>query len=161
MTKKKVIVTDIDQALLDYMGRLREFVNKRDGKSIKGHSDDWDMTCWLQLDSYQDSIDTIHEFAKSFEFGTLTAFPDAGDSLITLIREGYYIICLTACGDDPITVALRKANLRLRFGDIFEGVYFVDYGESKANTLMQISEDYDIEAFIDDKPCNVFSDIFF
>lgn len=151
----EAIVMDVDQVLLDYASRLREFVNKRDGKFITGHSPSWDLTEWLQLDSKEEMMATLYEFSESYQFGTLDAFPGADVNLHELLREGYKLVCLTACGSSDVTMALRMVNLFHRFGDIFEEIHFVEFTDSKTEKLIDISERYDIVAFIDDKPENI------
>lgn len=156
---KKAIVTDIDQVLLDYASRLREYVNKRDGKSITGHSLNWDLAEWLELGSSKEALDTIIEFSTTYEFGTLDALPGADVVLHNLVRKGYSLIGLTASGNSPMSVALRKVNLFHRFGDIFDDVLFVEHHESKVDSLTKIMESYDVRVFIDDKPANIMDTI--
>lgn len=152
---KKAIVMDVDQVLLDYASRLREYINVRDNKHISGHSENWNLTEWLKMDSYEDMISSITEFSTSFEFGTLDAFPGADVVLHSLVKEGYALIALTACGSDYITSALRKVNLYHRFGDIFDEIHFVEFHDSKVDKLNDIASRYDIKAFVDDKPENI------
>lgn len=152
---KKAIVTDIDQVALDYASRLREYVNETYGRNIQGHSEDWNLTEWLQCSSYEETLGIISEFSQKFEFGTLDAFPGSDVVFHSLINKGYALIGLTACGTLPITVALRKANIFHRFGDIFEEIHFVEFNDSKVEKVADISTRYDIAAFIDDKPDNV------
>lgn len=154
MNKQPAIIMDVDQVLLDHIGRLREYVNKRDGKDIKDLPCTWNLREWLQLDQDFESIDMINEFSKSYEFGTLDAFPGADVVLHSLLRKGYRLIALTACGTSEVTVALRKVNLFHRFGDIFDEIHFVELTESKTAKLLDISNRYDVKAFIDDKPEN-------
>lgn len=154
-TRKEAIVMDVDQVLLDYYSRLREFANKTYGKNIVGLPEDWDMTPWLQCETKEEMIELMTEFSESWEFGTLDAFPGADVVLHELLREGYALICLTACGSHEVTAALRKANLFHRFGDIFEEIHFVELTEGKAEKLLAIGDKYDIIAFIDDKAENI------
>lgn len=151
----KAIIMDVDQVLLDYSGRLREYVNSQYGKSIRGLPDKWDLTGWLELSSQAEANQIMDDFSRSFEFGTLDAFPGADVVLHQFLREGYALICLTACGTEDITVALRRANLFHRFGDIFEEVNFVDRTDSKREVLSRICSEYDVKAFFDDKPENI------
>ena len=148
-------VMDVDQVLLDYASGLREFVNRRDGKAIQGHSLTWDVTEWLQLASSEEAQATINEFARTYEFNPLDAMPGADKVLHSLMREGYSLIALTACGTDPVIQNLRVGNLIHRFGEIFSEIHFVEYTDSKADKLLDIAERYDIVAFIDDKPENL------
>lgn len=158
-TRKEAIVMDVDQVLLDYYSRLREYVNKKYGRRIEGLPDNWDMTEWLQCRDKGEMLDLIVEFSQSYEFGTLDAFPGADVVLHELLREGYTLVCLTACGHYDVTKALRKANLFHRFGDIFEEIHFVGFTESKSESMTKIEDEYDVIAFVDDKPDNI-EDIF-
>lgn len=158
--RKKAIVTDVDQVLLDYYSRLREYVNSKYGRLIEGLPEDWDLTSWLQCADKLEMLEILTEFSTLKEFGTLDAFPGADVVLHELIREGYSIICLTACGTRDITKALREVNLFHRFGDIFEEIHFVGFDDGKVDTVRSIQERYDVVAFIDDKPQNIM-DIYF
>lgn len=154
------IVMDVDQVLLDYASRLREFVNAKHGKVIIGHSLEWDLTEWLQVEDPCETQPILEEFSRSYEFGTLDAFPGADVVLHNLLRSGYRLIALTACGTNPLTMALRKVNMFHRFGDIFEQVHFVEFTDSKSDKLLDIGKSYDIKVFIDDKPQNILDAIY-
>lgn len=158
-TRKEAIVMDVDQVLLDYYARLREYVNKKYGRQIVGLPEDWDMTPWLQCKDKSEMLDIMMEFSQSFEFGTLDAFPGADVVLHELLREGYALVCLTACGSHEVTQALRKANLFHRFGDIFDEIHFVGLTEGKSEKMALIEDKYDVIAFVDDKPANI-EDVF-
>lgn len=155
MSKQPVIVMDVDQVLLDYYSRLREYVNNKFSRRVDGLPEDWSMRTWLEFDTNEEVYAIIDEFSKSYEFGTLDAFPGADVVLHDLVKNGYKLICLTACGTSDMTVNLRKVNLFHRFGDIFEEIHFVNFTDSKADTLANIKSRYKIEAFIDDKPENI------
>ena len=150
----EAVVMDVDQVLLDYYARLREWVNTKYNLGMEGLPDYWDMSEWMGV-SKDEAMDLMWEFSTSYEFGTLDSFPGADVVLHSLMRDGYKLICVTACGKDAITVALRKANLFHRFGDIFTEVHFVEFTESKVDTMLDIASRYDIVAFIDDKPQNI------
>lgn len=152
---KEAIVMDVDQVLLDHLSRMREYLNKTYDMGITGLPDRWDAQEWLKAESSTDMVSMFTEFSKSYEFGTLDAFPGADVILHELLREGYSLICVTACGTHPVTEALRKANLFHRFGDIFEEIHFTELTGTKEQTLIDISERYDIMAFVDDKPSNI------
>lgn len=158
-TRKEAIVMDVDQVLLDYYSRLREYVNKKYGKQIIGLPAEWHMSSWLEIED-EDVLPLIEEFSRTFEFGTLDAFPGADVVLHELLREGYSLVGLTACGSHEVTQALRKANLFHRFGDIFEEIHFVELTEGKSEKMKLIEDKYDVIAFVDDKPANI-EDVFF
>lgn len=155
LTRKEAIVMDVDQVLLDHLSRFREFVNKKYNLGVEGLPLMWNATEWLNVTSTQDMIDLFTEFSQSYEFGTLDSFPGADVVLHELLREGYSLICVTACGSDPITEALRRANLFHRFGDIFTEIHFTELTGSKSEALKGVQDRYDIIAFVDDKPENI------
>lgn len=152
--KGEAIVMDVDQVLLDYYSRLREYVNTKYNLSIEGLPVNWGLTEWLGV-TESEAYDLIEEFSQTFEFGTLDAFPGADVILHKLLQEGYYLICVTAAGSADITQALRRANLFHRFGDIFEEIHFTELTGSKVDALNDINSRYDVVAFVDDKPANI------
>lgn len=154
MKKRKAIVIDIDDTVLDFGSRLREFYNMHYNGCVKGKSHEWDLCRWLNVDDGQDRI-VLADFMDSWQFGALDGMAGAKRVLTKLVQEGYDIYCITACGLDPKVEALRRCNMYHVFGHIFEKIYFVDYGQTKVDYLTKIMETHDIHAFVDDKYDNL------
>lgn len=151
-SKDKVIIADVDQVLLDFTSRMRDFVYEKHGHVVKGQSLEWDLRAWLQVD---DVPELLREFFSSYYFGTLDPMPGAKICLDRFRNMGYKIVCLTSCGTSDVTQALRLANLFNHFGDIFHEVHFVEMDESKFADLSMLNDRYDVQMFIDDKPENI------
>jgi len=150
----KAIVIDIDDTVLDFGSRLREFVNHQYDKKVIGKPQAWDLCEWLGIKEGQD-IEILAEFAASWQFGALDPLPGASRVLTKLAQEGYDIFCITACSREPQVEALRRANMYHCFGNIFQEIFFVEFGESKDKYLKQIALTHDIHAFVDDKYANL------
>lgn len=150
----KAIVIDIDDTVLDFGSRLREFVNHQYDKKVMGKPQAWDLCEWLGVKEGQDT-EILEEFASSWQFGALDPLPGASRVLTKLVQEGYDIYCITACSKSPQVEALRRANMYHCFGNIFKDIFFVDFGESKDKYLKQIEQTHDIHAFVDDKYANL------
>ncbi|WP_425338894.1 5' nucleotidase, NT5C type [Moritella marina] len=153
-TPMKAIVIDIDDTVLDFGSRLREFVNHQYDKQVTGKPLAWDLCEWLGIKEGQD-VKILKEFASSWQFGALDALPGASRILTKLAQEGYEIFCITACSRDAQVEALRRANMYHCFGNIFKEIFFVEFGESKATYLNKIQETHEIHAFVDDKYDNL------
>ncbi|MFT5880384.1 MAG: 5'(3')-deoxyribonucleotidase [Moritella sp.] len=150
----KAIVIDIDDTVLDFGSRLREFVNHQYDKKVIGKPKEWDLCEWLGVKEGQD-VEILTEFASSWQFGALDALPGASRILTKLTQEGYDIFCITACSREPQVEALRRANMYHCFGNIFQEIFFVGFGESKDKYLKQIQQTHEIHAFVDDKFANL------
>lgn len=149
------VVADTDGVSLDYVTGLREFYNAKYGKQIRGQNPLWEMSTWLET-SPEEAFKVMIEFAQHWRFSCLDAMPGAETVLHQLVRDDIKIINVTACGTDERTVNSRKANLWHRFGDIFEATHFVGLNESKTDILKDIDSKYNILAFLDDKPANLY-----
>jgi len=154
MTLRKAIVVDVDDTILDFGSRVREFFNHHHGKLITGKSLDWDLCEWLDIEKGQDR-EVLEAFMGSWQCGALDGLPGARRVLTKLVQQGYDIFCVTACGLDPQVHALRKANLYHVFGDIFEEIKFVGFNESKVTAIQEIAMTHTIDLFVDDKYQNI------
>ena len=124
--KHKAIVIDVDDTILDFGSRVREFYNHDYGKRITGLSEKWGLDEWLNIDKELASA-VLADFMDNWQFGVLDPLPGAKRVLTRIAQQGYDIFVVTACGTDPQVMALRKANLYHCFGNIFEEVVFVPY----------------------------------
>lgn len=150
----KVIIMDVDQVLLDCISRLRDYMLEHEGKKVSSMPTAWDLSKWMDCDS-EGAMDTVRSFHSNWMFGTLDAMPGASNALNRLVRKGYGLIFVTACGDSPITTALRKVNLYSEFGDIFLEEHFVPVNGSKLAVLQDLAARYDVRMFVDDRPKNL------
>lgn len=151
---RKAIIVDIDDCILEYSSRLREYVNEKYGKSIIGLSTEWDVNEWLRLGEV-DSLSMINQFGDSWCFGTLDPMPGAVKVLNEFARKGVAIFGVTACGDSDLRKKLRMANIYNVFGPIFEEISFVPLVGDKTQSVHNICKSYDVIAFVDDRMKNL------
>lgn len=142
---EKMILTDVDETLLNWSGGFKAFASKKLNRPIRGQSGDWDMSGWLGTTKAEAEA-MVTEFNEGdFLFGTLKPLPHAKAAVKTLADKGYSFVAITSCSPSPITHALRKANLYNVFGDVFTEVVCLALGESKLPHLKRFGPAHWVE----------------
>lgn len=152
--KKDLFITDADDTALDFAGRVREFYNNEYGGNVIGKSKSWSLCDWLGVRRHEQG-DILDKFMSSSDFGILEPLAGAKPVLSSMNSNGIKIIVVTACGDDPIRQALRRANLRNVFNHDVSDVIFVGQDQSKYDVIKSLTEEYNVIGFADDKWANI------
>lgn len=136
---RKIILSDIDGVMLDWMGGFSKWLNARFGWVEKPGSEIYYsvMDRFAELNNVSTVIELVTQFNNSDEFGQLEYFADA-ESGVNLLRERMgdkvVIVPVTQIGNTPRSRALRQKNLTDRFGaDLFDFnlMYTFDLSEGK------------------------------
>lgn len=127
------IVLDCDDVLLDWIGGFRDWSSVHLGRTIEGLPDDWHMENWLGV-TEDVCVEMIREHNAGDSFGDLKAVPGAKET-IDRWSSIYNLHVVTSCSSDPVTVKMRKDNLRREFGDVFESIHCLDLGQPKDKLL--------------------------
>jgi hypothetical protein len=142
----KLILTDCDDVLLNWSLGFKNFCEIEKGvKFSSAEPDEWNLTSWVGVPDHTVG-EWIHQFnSESWEFGALPAFHDALVNIPKLTARDYRFICITSCSDNSSVVKLRRANLFMMFGDIFDEVICLPLGISKGTVLSKYSPTFWIE----------------
>jgi hypothetical protein len=134
--KNRIILTDIDGAVLDYeyafdIWMLQHGFNKQNGAEFK-----YDMGTRYGIDKEQ-SKKLIRIFNESAAIGFLPPLRDAMYYVKRLHEEhGYVFHAITSLSKDENAQELRRMNLRKLFGKTaFEKFVFLDTGADKDQAL--------------------------
>lgn len=159
-TNNRVIITDIDQVVLNHTKPFGEFLQNRKQvelpvplEEMSGPYSETLMPhikkAWGESFDMEDFERWVFEFNTSEEFCRLPFIEDAMTSLNILRSLGFVIIGATACGRHMDTRILRNMQLSKTFND----VHYVDYHEGKDAIFQQFAgSNY---FYIDDKPTHV------
>lgn len=152
MMKEKVILTDCDGVLVDWVHGFTKWMIKSGYKQQPGVLS-YDMEVMFGIDR-ADCKKLVKHFNESAQMRYLSPLRDAVKYVRKLHEEhGYVFRCITSMSLDPSAAKLRAQNLSELFGPtIFEEVVCLDTGADKDDALEQYrnSDCY----WIEDKPEN-------
>lgn len=141
---KPLILTDVDDVLLDWLKAFRNFLLS---KNIDTHTPellDWDLRTWVK--THPDEVKyLVMEFNNSPAFSKIPVLDDAKEVLPRL-RRSHDLVAVTACARDEKTVSQRKKNLKL-LGVDFKEVHCINIGEDKSEIL----KNYPQSIWVEDK----------
>lgn len=157
--KKKAIVFDCDDILLDYMNGIKTFLDVHYNIKPDGLPTDYVLNDWAGVSGNKMMKIISHYNEKSFEFGLLKPVHHRTVELMQVLhrvaRGQIDFIILTKSGTMGHGEVLRKVNLMNVFGDIFKDIIIIEKYESKKGSILKIQQDYDILCFIDDYVKNI------
>jgi len=151
----KVILTDCDGVLLDWIHSFTEWMLKQGYKVRDGGSGDYQIHKRFGLEDKSLGRQLVRQFNESASIAFLTPHLDAIKYVRKLHEEhGYVFHVITSQSKNPHAQELRKQNLRRIFGEtVFEEFIILDTGWDKDVPLKKYK---DTECFwIEDKPENV------
>lgn len=157
MQKKKAIVVDCDEILLDHLGGLREYVKKKYGIiTPTEYPIEYGLEKWLNMNQDQ-VIAILKEFnEQSAEFGMLNKI--TGADLVTSLRVAFpdaHMAVLTKSGTGGHGEVLRRVNIHHSFPNTFDEVIIVEMHESKHDALVELQSKYEVVCLIDDYIANI------
>lgn len=154
----KLILTDIDEAVLKYHEALEKWVRKNpdilDSLSIlmpdeRNHlSLKQSMMTWLRTDEKRIDV-LVGIFAKTEEFRDIKPGWDSETYIPKLHEEGYKFVAITAAGTDSLVKESRIHNLEKYFPRMFTAVHCISHYESKEDYLKLYQPAWWVEDRID------------
>lgn len=137
----KTVLLDCDDVLLNWLEGFRLYCSaKLDYDICERGPSDWVMDDWLGTEPHE-TIQLIEEFNASDDFAKLSPVEGAVNAINGLTAARAHgdldvrLHVLTSCSSDWDTVEMRKKNLRLYFGSVFDSVTCLDLGQSKEQIL--------------------------
>lgn len=157
-TKKKAVIFDCDEILLDHLGGFVEYVNKYYDIETKGTPVQYHLQDWLQCDGEQ-VMDLLKNFNfYSYEFGLLKPMDRYTVNVMRELRSAFpdiAFIVVTKSGTFGHGEVLRKVNLMNVFGDIFDDIIILENYQSKRATYKKLKEQYQVLTVADDHLANI------
>lgn len=132
--KEKVILTDVDGVLLDWVYSFDQWM-KRHGY-VKSRNDVYDLNLCYNIDRTESKM-LVRMFNESANIGYLPPLRDAVKYIRKLHEEhGFIFHAITSLSLDPFAAKEREDNLKRVFGEtVFEKIQCLDTGADKDEAL--------------------------
>lgn len=132
--KEKVILTDVDGVLLDWVYSFDQWM-KRHGY-VKSRNDVYDLNLCYNIDRTESKM-LVRMFNESANIGYLPPLRDAVKYVRKLHEEhGFIFHAITSLSLDPFAAKEREDNLKRVFGEtVFEKIQCLDTGADKDEAL--------------------------
>lgn len=143
----KVILTDVDDALLNWSDPFQEWVIKNtDFQPTSYLQDCQNIEAWLGC-TYEQTRDMIAQFNTDPNiWPNFEPLPHTQEVVRRLHEEeGYKFVAITACATDDWTYEHRKNNLRRVYGGAFDTLHCVGLSQKKTAYLTRYRPSYWIE----------------
>ena len=136
MDRNKVILTDCDGVLLDWISPFEEWMLDRGYKVKKNQEYSLDKRFGISFKKKEELVKTFNESAQ---IGFLPAWNDSIHYVKKLHeKHGYVFHCITSLGKNKYAQALRIRQLRNMFGSsVFEKITILDTAEDKREALRE------------------------
>ena len=141
--KQKQILLDVDGVLLNWLEGFKVYMKHQGYSWVDYETQEYDMCRNFNITSEEVTYHIRNFNQGHWEFGILSPIYFAQEALGLFSNP---LVAISSCSTNPITIALRKANLFHHYGDRFEAVHCVSENESKKTHLA----DYDSCIWIED-----------
>jgi len=132
---KKVILTDVDGVVLQWLESFEPWMTQR-GCPRRSNSDhEWNIAKRHHNITYEQAMACVHEFNHSDEVRHLKPYGDSVKYIRKLANKGFEFIAVTSLSDNSTAGMNRCWNLREIFGNVFTEVHCLKVGESKQQIL--------------------------
>jgi len=138
MMKEKVILTDCDGVLVDWVHGFTKWMDSLGYKRASPDIVSYDMEIMFGIDRGE-CKKLVKHFNTSADMRFLSPLRDSIKYVRKLHEEhGYVFRCITSLSLNPAAAELRKQNLELLFGPTaFEEIVCLDTGADKDDALEQ------------------------
>ena len=148
MLKQKLILTDVDGVLIDWVAGFNEWMDKRGWIRVPDYEYHYTIEHWYNI-THEHAMEIVAEYNASAAIGFLPPYLDSVEYVKKLNEEhGYRFVAITAFGHDEYAIRLRKMNLKNVFGKVFDDFIFVDLLQSK----MEVLKTFEPTIWLEDKP---------
>ena len=150
---EKVILTDVDGVLLDWLFAYTQWMDKHGYTVVKGGENEYDVTKRYGLDKVEKER-LVRMFNESAWIRKLPPLRDAIKYVKKLHEDhGYVFRVISSLSNDYYAQHLRTKNLIEMFGpSVFESFVYLDTGADKDEALEQYRDSGCF--WIEDKPEN-------
>ena len=148
MSEQKLILTDVDGVLLDWVSGFNNWMDARGWQRVPDYEYHYTIENWYHI-SHDHAMELVATYNASAAIGFLPSYKDSHKYVKKLNEEfGFRFVAITAFGRDKYAIRLRKMNLEKVFGKVFDDFVFVDILHSKQDVL----NCYEPAIWLEDKP---------
>lgn len=150
---EKVILTDVDGVLLDWLFAFTQWMNKHGYNEVEGTENEYDMNIRYGISKVEKER-LVRMFNESAWIRKLPPLRDAIKYVKKLHEDhGYVFRVISSLSDDYYAQHLRTKNLIEMFGpSVFESFVYLDTGADKDEALEQYRDSGCF--WVEDKPEN-------
>ena len=134
MKKEKIILTDADGVLVNWIKGFESFVSAKGFPQLPNMEHEYSIAA-RHATSEKQAIEFVTEFNESRFIAKLDAFADSVEYVTQLANLGFKFIVVTSISNHPDAEENRRTNLVNLFGDVFDEINCIEMGASKANIL--------------------------
>lgn len=132
--KEKIILTDADGVLLNWLTRFDQFMAEKGYVLIPGTEALYTMSQRYDIKS-EDATALIKDYNKSRYISDLDAYKDSVEYIAKLVEHGFKFVVITSISSHPDASVYRTNNLKNLFGDIFTDIICLETGGPKDHVL--------------------------
>lgn len=134
MIKEKIILTDADGVLVDWLAGFGSFMESKGFPRLPGTDKDYAISARHGVSNHQ-GMEFVKEFNEGPQIAELAAFKDSVEYVIKLANKGFRFVVVTSLSDHPSAHTHRTTNLHNLFGDVFDEINCIILGGDKADIL--------------------------
>ena len=133
---KKIIASDCDGVLLNWLDSFRQFMENSGYRLDNRYSHEYNIDRQYGLKPSQ-AYSLISDFNHSDYIKSLKPFADSVEYVRRLHEKGFTFMVISSVSAHPTTALNRFENLTSVFGDVFDSVHCISQGESKYKALCE------------------------
>jgi hypothetical protein len=135
MSKKKLILTDADGVLVNWLSGFEKFMSER-GYPREPNSEHEYLIPKRHKNVPEEVVHSLlREFADSEHIAHLDAYADSVKYVKLLSEQGFRFVVITALSDSPMATLNRMRNLHTHFGNVFDDIQCIRMGAMKTEFL--------------------------
>lgn len=132
--KEKIILTDADGVLVNWLARFDQFMEESGYKLIPGTENFYSMTNRYGITDIE-AYDLIKAYNRGHFLTELTAYADSLEYIPKLADHGFRFVVITSISSHPDAIKYRTQNLKNLFGDIFIEIICLETASPKDHIL--------------------------
>lgn len=135
MSKEKIILTDADGVLVNWLDGFEKFMNERGYPRAPNSEHEYAIPKRHKNVPEEVVYSLIHEFALSGHIANLEPYADSVKYVKLLSEQGFRFVVITALSDAPLATLNRMKNLHGHFGNVFNDIQCIKMGAMKTEYL--------------------------
>lgn len=148
--KNKIVLTDCDGVLLNWIGAFEQFMFDRGYTRVPNTEHDYGIDSRFGID-HKTAHSLIEEFNNSDRIANLDVFADSLEYVTKLSKLGFRFIIVTSISNSASAREKRIHNVESIFGKVFDEIHCIGTNESKSYILENLWGGSDL-FWIEDHP---------
>ena len=133
--KERLILTDCDGVLVNWLSKFAVFMDERGYPLIEGTEHEYAITKRHKNVPEEVVHSLLRDYADSDHIANLEPFADSVKYVKLLSEQGFRFTVITALSDSPLATMNRMKNLHKLFGNVFNDIQCIKMGAIKTEWL--------------------------